>query len=46
MTTSLRPPPTPSATWNPEDPVFWAATGARTARRNLVWSVFSQHNVG
>ncbi|MEU6108996.1 nitrate/nitrite transporter [Streptomyces albidoflavus] len=43
MTTSLRPPPTPSGTWNPEDPVFWAATGARTARRNLVWSVFSEH---
>ncbi|MEU6444228.1 nitrate/nitrite transporter [Streptomyces sp. NPDC047046] len=48
MTTSLRPPAAPTrrltaATWNPEDPVFWAATGARTARRNLVWSVFAEH---
>jgi NNP family nitrate/nitrite transporter-like MFS transporter len=29
--------------WDPEDPVFWRATGARIARRNLVFSVFSEH---
>ncbi|MFC5720498.1 MFS transporter [Streptomyces gamaensis] len=29
--------------WRPEDPVFWAETGARTARRNLVWSVLCEH---
>lgn len=29
--------------WRPEDPAFWAATGARTARRNLVLSVFCEH---
>src|ERR1700759_5473567 len=26
-------------TWNPEDAAFWAATGRRTARRNLIWSI-------
>jgi NNP family nitrate/nitrite transporter-like MFS transporter len=29
--------------WRPEDPAFWAATGARTARRNLVLSIFTEH---
>jgi MFS transporter, NNP family, nitrate/nitrite transporter len=29
--------------WHPEDPAFWAATGARVARRNLVFSIFSEH---
>jgi NNP family nitrate/nitrite transporter-like MFS transporter len=29
--------------WRPEDPAFWAATGARTARRNLIWSIFAEH---
>ncbi|MGK5643069.1 MFS transporter [Streptomyces sp. URMC 126] len=29
--------------WRPEDPEFWAAGGARTARRNLVLSVFCEH---
>jgi NNP family nitrate/nitrite transporter-like MFS transporter len=29
--------------WDPEDPAFWAATGRRTARRNLVFSVLSEH---
>ena len=39
----------PSATgrwiddWRPEDPAFWSATGARTARRNLVFSILSEH---
>ncbi|MGY1603713.1 MFS transporter [Geodermatophilus sp. SYSU D00815] len=29
--------------WRPEDPGFWAATGRRVARRNLVLSVLSGH---
>ncbi|MFJ6540945.1 nitrate/nitrite transporter [Streptomyces sp. NPDC091385] len=29
--------------WRPEDPAFWAAGGARTARRNLLWSVLAEH---
>ncbi|GAA1953515.1 MFS transporter [Nocardioides panacihumi] len=29
--------------WRPEDGSFWAATGARTARRNLLWSIFAEH---
>ena len=29
--------------WRPEDPGFWAAGGARIARRNLVFSIFSEH---
>ncbi|TDD76601.1 NarK/NasA family nitrate transporter [Actinomadura darangshiensis] len=29
--------------WRPEDPAFWAAGGARTARRNLAFSIFSEH---
>ncbi|MFD3513453.1 nitrate/nitrite transporter [Streptomyces sp. NPDC058657] len=29
--------------WRPEDPAFWAATGAKIARRNLLFSVFSEH---
>ncbi|OHV33583.1 MULTISPECIES: MFS transporter [Pseudofrankia] len=29
--------------WRPEDPVFWENTGARVARRNLVFSIFSEH---
>ncbi len=29
--------------WRPEDPAFWAATGARVARRNLVFSIFAEH---
>ncbi|MFI9722145.1 nitrite reductase small subunit NirD [Streptomyces sp. NPDC052396] len=29
--------------WRPEDPDFWAATGARTARRNLWLSVLTEH---
>ncbi|CAM5453866.1 MFS transporter [Streptomyces spiroverticillatus] len=48
MTTTVRP-PQPAATrppldrWNPEDPVFWAETGAKVARRNLIFSVLSEH---
>lgn len=29
--------------WRPEDPVFWRTTGAAIARRNLVFSIFSEH---
>jgi NNP family nitrate/nitrite transporter-like MFS transporter len=29
--------------WEPEDETFWADTGARVARRNLIWSIFAEH---
>ncbi len=29
--------------WDPEDEAFWRRTGERTARRNLVYSVLSEH---
>src|SRR5579859_4303457 len=29
--------------WEPEDPVFWAATGRRIANRNMWTSVFAEH---
>ncbi|MGY1733456.1 MFS transporter [Geodermatophilus sp. SYSU D01045] len=29
--------------WRPEDPLFWETTGRRVARRNLFFSVFSEH---
>ena len=29
--------------WRPEDPSFWAETGERVARRNLAFSVLSEH---
>jgi NNP family nitrate/nitrite transporter-like MFS transporter len=29
--------------WRPEDPDFWAATGKAVARRNLIFSVTSEH---
>ncbi|MEW2289736.1 nitrate/nitrite transporter [Streptomyces sp. NPDC047841] len=29
--------------WDPEDEAFWRATGERTARRNLWFSVLSEH---
>ncbi|MGY1689803.1 nitrate/nitrite transporter [Geodermatophilus sp. SYSU D01105] len=29
--------------WRPEDPAFWASTGKAVARRNLFFSVFSEH---
>ncbi|GIE91704.1 nitrate/nitrite transporter [Actinoplanes regularis] len=29
--------------WRPEDPTFWANGGARIARRNLIFSIFSEH---
>src|SRR5215203_3925968 len=29
--------------WRPEDDAFWEATGAAVARRNLVFSILSEH---
>lgn len=29
--------------WRPEDERFWARTGRRTARRNLIFSIFAEH---
>jgi len=29
--------------WRPEDPAFWAQTGARVARRNLIYSILCEH---
>ena len=29
--------------WRPEDEAFWEATGKKVARRNLAFSVFSEH---
>ncbi|MCW2622632.1 MAG: NarK/NasA family nitrate transporter, partial [Frankiales bacterium] len=29
--------------WDAEDPVFWERVGARTARRNLTFSILSEH---
>jgi NNP family nitrate/nitrite transporter-like MFS transporter len=29
--------------WRPEDPQFWEQTGKKVARRNLFFSVFSEH---
>ncbi|TQL70674.1 NNP family nitrate/nitrite transporter-like MFS transporter [Nocardioides albertanoniae] len=29
--------------WRPEDADFWDETGAKTARRNLIWSIFAEH---
>src|SRR5882724_8395790 len=29
--------------WRPEDLTFWKATGSRVARRNLIFSIFSEH---
>jgi NNP family nitrate/nitrite transporter-like MFS transporter len=29
--------------WNPEDEAFWARTGRRVARRNLIWSIVAEH---
>jgi MFS transporter, NNP family, nitrate/nitrite transporter len=42
--------PAPAATqqrvishWDPEDASFWASTGRRVARRNLIFSIFAEH---
>jgi NNP family nitrate/nitrite transporter-like MFS transporter len=29
--------------WDPEDPKFWAESGAKIARRNLIYSIFCEH---
>jgi NNP family nitrate/nitrite transporter-like MFS transporter len=29
--------------WRPEEPTFWAQTGAKVARRNLIVSILSEH---
>jgi NNP family nitrate/nitrite transporter-like MFS transporter len=29
--------------WEPEDAEFWERTGARIARRNLIWSIAAEH---
>jgi NNP family nitrate/nitrite transporter-like MFS transporter len=29
--------------WRPEDPQFWESTGKKVARRNLCFSIFSEH---
>jgi MFS transporter, NNP family, nitrate/nitrite transporter len=29
--------------WEPENEAFWAATGRRVARRNLIWSILAEH---
>ncbi|MBK5306947.1 MAG: NarK/NasA family nitrate transporter [Frankiaceae bacterium] len=29
--------------WHPEDPAFWERTGAAVAKRNLVFSILSEH---
>jgi NNP family nitrate/nitrite transporter-like MFS transporter len=29
--------------WDPEDASFWASTGRRVARRNLIFSIFAEH---
>jgi MFS transporter, NNP family, nitrate/nitrite transporter len=46
MTATLTAPAAAGSTlrdWDPEDPVFWAATGRRIALRNLVFSIFAEH---
>jgi MFS transporter, NNP family, nitrate/nitrite transporter len=29
--------------WDPENPTFWEGTGSRIARRNLMFSIFTEH---
>ncbi|AEV83466.1 major facilitator transporter [Actinoplanes sp. SE50] len=29
--------------WDPEDPTFWSNGGSRIAKRNLIFSIFSEH---
>jgi MFS transporter, NNP family, nitrate/nitrite transporter len=29
--------------WRPEDETFWETTGAKVAKRNLIWSIFAEH---
>jgi MFS transporter, NNP family, nitrate/nitrite transporter len=51
MTTTTIPPRTGDAParagwitkWEPEDDTFWADSGRRVARRNLIFSIFAEH---
>jgi NNP family nitrate/nitrite transporter-like MFS transporter len=49
LTRSERPTPGPRRGgrwldhWEPEDPKFWAQTGRRIARRNLIFSIFAEN---
>src|SRR3954462_638056 len=51
MTATLEPPVTDPTRapgrwighWDPEDESFWARTGRRVARRNLIWSIVVEH---
>jgi NNP family nitrate/nitrite transporter-like MFS transporter len=43
MTSTLQATPYATDEWDPENPGFWAATGRGVARRNLIFSVFSEH---
>src|SRR5215204_227276 len=29
--------------WDPDDETFWATTGEKIARKNLIWSMFAEH---
>jgi NNP family nitrate/nitrite transporter-like MFS transporter len=29
--------------WDPDDEAFWASTGEKIARKNLIWSMFAEH---
>jgi NNP family nitrate/nitrite transporter-like MFS transporter len=29
--------------WDPDDATFWAETGEKIARKNLIWSMFAEH---
>ncbi len=44
--TAVISPPRPGAAitdWHPEDEAFWEREGSRTARRNLILSIFAEH---
>jgi NNP family nitrate/nitrite transporter-like MFS transporter len=48
LDTQLAPPPSHHGSrwiedWEPENPAFWEATGKTIARRNLVFSILSEH---
>jgi NNP family nitrate/nitrite transporter-like MFS transporter len=47
LDTRVAPPPAPRSRWiedwEPENPAFWEATGKKIARRNLVFSILSEH---
>ena len=47
LDTRVAPPPVARSRWiedwEPENPAFWEATGKKVARRNLVFSIFSEH---